>query len=234
MRERIAGAKKRKAAHIALARQFGFGVPSLERALQSASSDLALVAQATMQPFVLPTKRGKRGTLVKAGEPKFNEVHVYRLPWPIERPQALGEKQVELKVTLSYFIEPSPGQLKPITPARYRSHGLRFDLQRRAESERTFLARVNELSAASDEDAVPEGAKNDVAVDVEIEPEADQGWMFGTTVAPRSRRGRCIAMSGRAQVPISLRASTSPSTPCRAGGSIACRRSVTTARRDTR
>lgn len=180
MRERIAGARKRKAAHIALARQFGFGVPSLERALQSASSDLALVAQATIQPFVLPTKRGKRGTLVKAGEPKFNEVHVYRLPWPIERLQALGEKQVELKVTLSYFIEPSPGQLKPITPARYRSHGLRFDLQRRAESERMFLARVNELSAASDEDAVPGDAENDVAVDVEIEPEADQGWMFGT------------------------------------------------------
>ena len=109
------------------------------------SSDLALVAQATIQPFVLPTKRGKRGKLIKAGEPKFNEVHIYRLPWPVERLQALGEKQVELKVTLSYFIEPSPGQLKPITPARYRSHGLRFDLQRRAENERTFLGRVNEL-----------------------------------------------------------------------------------------
>lgn len=178
MRERISGARKRKAAHIALARQFGFGVPSLERALQSAGSDLALVAQATIQPFVLPTKRGKRGNLIKAGEPKFNEVHIYRLPWPVARLQELGDKQVELKVTLSYFIEPSPGQLKPITPARYRSHGLRFDLQRRAESERTFLARVNELSAASDEDAVPEDADN--PVDVEIEPEADQGWMFGT------------------------------------------------------
>jgi len=180
MRERIAGAQKRKAAHIALARQFGFGVPSLERALQSASSDLAMVAQATIQPFVLPTKRGKRGKLIKAGDPKFNEVHIYRLPWPIERLQALGEKQVELKVTLSYFIEPSPGQLKPITPARYRSHGLRFDLQRRAENERTFLRRVNELSAASDQDAVPEDAENDVPSDEEIEPEADKGWMFGT------------------------------------------------------
>lgn len=100
MRERIFGARKRKAAHIALARQFGFGVPSVERALQSASSDLALVAQATIQPFVLPTKRGKRGNLIKAGEPKFNEVHIYRLPWPVARLQELGDKQVELKVLL--------------------------------------------------------------------------------------------------------------------------------------
>ncbi len=177
MRERIAGAKKKKAAHLALARQFGFGVPNLERALQSASSDLALVAQATIQPFILPMKRGKRGKLVKAGEPKFDEVHIYRLPWPVARLQELGEKLVELKVTLSYFIEPSPGQLKPITPARYRSHGLRFDLQRRAEDEKTFLGRVNELSAASEEDAATDGTENDVAVD--IEPEADKGWMFG-------------------------------------------------------
>lgn len=176
MRERIAGAKKRKSAHLALARQFGFGVPSLERALQSASSDLALLAQATIQPFILPMKRGQRGKLVKAGDPKFNEVHIYRLPWPVARLQDLGEKQVELKVTLSYFIEPSPGQMQPITPARYRSHGLRFALQRRTENERRFLARVNELSAASDEAAVP----NDADLDVDIEPEADDGWMFGT------------------------------------------------------
>lgn len=57
LRERIAGARKRKAAHIALARQFGFGVPNLERALPSARNDLALVAQATIQPFVLPTRQ---------------------------------------------------------------------------------------------------------------------------------------------------------------------------------
>jgi hypothetical protein len=91
----------------------------------------------------------------------------------------LGEKQVELKVTLSYFIEPSPGQLKPVTPARYRSHGLRFDLQQRAEDERMFLERVNDLSAASDEDAEPLDSMTAAALDIEIEPEADKGWFFG-------------------------------------------------------
>jgi hypothetical protein len=64
--------------------------------------------------------------------------------------------------------------------ARSRSHGLRFDLRRRAESERTFLGCVNELSAASDEDAVLENAENDVHADEEIEPEADKGWIVGT------------------------------------------------------
>ncbi len=56
---------------------------------------------------------------------------------------------------------------------------MRFDLQRRAENERIFLARVNELSAASDENAEGAGAENDAVVDTEIEPEADKGWMFG-------------------------------------------------------
>jgi hypothetical protein len=51
MLERIAGSRKKKLAHLILARQFGFGVPSLERAFASASTDVALVAQATIQPF---------------------------------------------------------------------------------------------------------------------------------------------------------------------------------------
>jgi len=180
MRDHIAGAKKRKAAHLALARQFGYGAPSLDRALSSASSDLALVAQATIQPFIRRTKPGKKGKPIDDGAPKFNDIHIYRLPWPIEHLQALGEKRVELKVTLSYFIEPSPGQLMPITPARYRSHGLRFDLQRRLESEEDFLSRINGLAAASDHDADQVETEGTEEVEgVEIETEADTGWMFG-------------------------------------------------------
>ncbi len=181
MQERIAGAKRRKAAHIALSRQFGYGVPQLDRALSSASSDLALIAEAAIQPFYRPTKQGKRGKLIEDGPPKFRDVHIYALPWPVSTLEQLGEKRVELKVTLSYFIEPSPGQLMPVTPARYRSHGLRFDLQRPLESQADFLSRINSLAAASEveEDDVTIDEGGESLDDVEIEKEGDTGWMFG-------------------------------------------------------
>jgi hypothetical protein len=175
MRDRFKSAKGRKALHIALAREFGYGVPSLDRALASAESDLGLVAQAVIQPFKMATKLGKKGQPVADGTPKFNEVHIYDLPWPKRRLEALGEKRVELRVTLSYFIEPSPGQYAPVTPARYRSHGLRFDLQRRTENDTQFLQRINELAEAEERR--------------EVEAEADRGWSFGANSRANSAAG---------------------------------------------
>jgi Subtilase family len=162
---------KGKTQALLLAREFGYGVSSLDRALKSARGDLALISQATIQPFIMPTKTGKKGKPVNDGQPKFHQLHFYRLPWPIQALEALGEKRVELKVTLSYFIEPSPGRIAPKTPARYRSHGLRFDLQRRLENEEQFLSRINSLAAADDSE---EGAEA-----IEIEDEADDRWRFG-------------------------------------------------------
>lgn len=193
MRQRIKSARGRKAQHIALAREFGYGVPHLNRALASAESDLGLMAQTSLQPFKVPMKQGKRGHEIPDGTPKFNEVHIYDLPWPRQRLEELGEKRVELRVTLSYFIEPSPGQYAPVTPARYRSHGLRFDLQRRTENEQQFLERINDLAEAEErgEDGVElseqagEAEELSAAV-VEVETEADRGWIFG----PNSRANR--------------------------------------------
>jgi hypothetical protein len=50
---------------------------------------------------------------------------------------------VQLKITLSYFIDPNPGLSANVDPQRYQSHGLRFDLQRKNETERQFKERVN-------------------------------------------------------------------------------------------
>ena len=60
-------------------------------------------------------------------------------------------------MTLPYFIEPSSGKYAPVTPARYRSHGLRFDLQRRTETEPQFQHRINGLSDADGADEGPRG-----------------------------------------------------------------------------
>jgi hypothetical protein len=143
MRERLKACRGRKKACIALAREFGYGVPSLDRALASAQNDLALVAQAHIQPFKRERKLDAEGHVL--GAPTFNEVHYYELPWPRQSLEDLGEKDVRLKITLSYFIEPSPGQAAPVTPTRYQSYGLRYELKRLTETAAVFRQRINRL-----------------------------------------------------------------------------------------
>lgn len=115
----------------ALVRRFGYGVPDFERATASARDHLALVAQSEIQPFRMQGGR------------KFNECHYYRLPLPNEILETLNNELVDLKITLSYFVEPNPGLAANVDPQRYQSFGLRFDLQRKNESAQRFKQRVN-------------------------------------------------------------------------------------------
>lgn len=112
-------------------RRFGYGVPNLERAIASANDHLALVAQTEIQPYKLD------------GQRKFNECHYHTLPMPNDVLEGLDNEQVELKITLSYFIEPSPGFSANVDPQRYQSFGLRFDLRRKGETLVNFRRRVN-------------------------------------------------------------------------------------------
>lgn len=132
-------------------RRFGYGVPDLGRAAASAIDDLALVAQNFIQPFR------------KEGSVRFNEAHVYELPWPRDMLEELDNTRVRLKVTLSYFVEPNPSFASAIDPARYQSFGLRFDLKRARESATNFHKRNNKEMA----DGTP--AVSD----------PDDGWLFG-------------------------------------------------------
>jgi hypothetical protein len=102
---------------IALARTFGYGVPSLDRALASAENDLALFAETEIRPFKRERKPDSKGRMVLQ-PPTFNDIHYYSLPWPRQSLEDLGAANVRLKVTLSYFVEPSPGDVSPVTPAR--------------------------------------------------------------------------------------------------------------------
>ncbi|HKK30973.1 MAG TPA: S8 family peptidase [Alphaproteobacteria bacterium] len=113
-----------------LLRRFGHGVPSFERAAASAQNHLALVSQATIQPY----RRSPKG---------MNECHFYSLPWPREPLEALADQDVKLKITLSYFVEPNPGSSASFDPFRYQSLGLRFDLKRRNETPSNFAKRIN-------------------------------------------------------------------------------------------
>jgi len=144
MLARLRACKGRKKDCIALARRFGYGVPRLDRALASAQHDLALLAQTHIRPFKRERKPDESGRLV-LGAPTFDEVHYYELPWPKEALEALDDKNVRLKVTLSYFVDPSPGEASPVTPSRYQSYGFRYELKRSTETADIFHQRINRL-----------------------------------------------------------------------------------------
>ena len=52
------------------------------------------------------------------------------------------DTQVELRVTLSYFIEPSPGERGCDCKYGYASHGLRFKVIRATETLQEFKLRI--------------------------------------------------------------------------------------------
>jgi hypothetical protein len=119
-----------------LVRCFGYGVPNLERALWSAGNALTLIVQEELQPFI---------------QDKSNEMHLHKLPWPRQTLGSLGDVQVQLRVTLSYFIEPNPARRGWRKRHRYASHGLRFAVQKPAESVTAFRKRVNGAAREDDD-----------------------------------------------------------------------------------
>ncbi len=121
-------------------RRYGYGVPDLNRALQSANNDLTLIVEDDLQPFRLDDDN-----IIKTRYMKFHQ-----LPWPREELEKLVEASVELKVTLSYFIEPNPGERGWGRLHQYASHGLRFEVKRPSENDNDFRRRINR--AATDEE----------------------------------------------------------------------------------
>jgi hypothetical protein len=139
-----------------LIRHCGFGVPNLNRALWSVSNSLTMIVEADLHPFV------REGS----NEPTLRDMNLHRLPWPLSELEVLGDTEVEMRVTLSYFIEPNPSERGVRSRYRYESHGLRFDVKRPLESVSDFRSRVN--AAARDEEEGTHSGGN------------DPGWLIGT------------------------------------------------------
>ena len=129
-----------------LVQRYGFGVPDLDRALRSATNAVTLVVEDTIHPF---HKRSMR------------EIHFHDLPWPRETLLALGDAQVTVRVTLSYFIEPNPGRRGWQTRHRYQSHGLRFQVRGATQSNTDFRKRLNKAALDEDEKRPAASGHND-------------------------------------------------------------------------
>lgn len=140
MKEFFQSVDNKKTKILPFLKRYGYGVPDLNRALRSANNDLTLIIEDDLQPFCLDDKNN-----IKTRYMKF-----HGLPWPSEKLEELGEADVELKVTLSYFIEPNPGERGWGRRHQYASHGLRFEVKRPSENDDDFRRRVNK--AATDEE----------------------------------------------------------------------------------
>ncbi|HLR37461.1 MAG TPA: S8 family peptidase, partial [Chitinophagaceae bacterium] len=138
-----------------LLRTCGYGVPSLNRAIDTVSNRVNLIIQEELQPY------DKVGN-----EFKTKDMHLYELPWPKEVLQDIYDKDVKLKVTLSYFIEPGPGEKGWKDKYRYASAGLRFALNGSNDKE-DFVKRINK--DARDEEDGNTAAENTV------------NWLLGRT-----------------------------------------------------
>lgn len=167
-----------------LLRHCGYGVPSLERALYSASNSLTLIVQDQLQPYQ------KVGSTVRT-----RDMHLHDLPWPTDQLQALGDAQVTLRVTLSYFIEPNPGERGGIDKYAYQSHALRFAVRRPLETEASFRSRIN-AQAVAEEQGLP------------IAGGIDAGWTVGERTRARgslvsdSWSGTAAALANRGQLAV--------------------------------
>jgi hypothetical protein len=127
----------------AMLRRYGWGVPDLSRALKSAADDATMVVEDVLLPFK------KEKSVIKT-----RSMNLHALPWPRDELLELGAADVELRVTLSYFIEPNPGERGWTRRHRYSSHSLRFAVKRSLESLQQFRTRINKAADAEEEGAV--------------------------------------------------------------------------------
>lgn len=154
MRARIQQAAT-KAELANLLRRYGMGVPDLDRALRSATDALTLLAEARIRPFERDS-----------GRSKVREMNLHQLPWPAEQLASLGETEVSMRVTLSYFVEPNPSSRGWTGRYVYPSHSLRFAVKRPDESLDRFRQRINKR-------ARDEGQSS-------LSLKTEKGWLFGT------------------------------------------------------
>ncbi len=129
MRAEVDGASS-KTGRQQMLRRYGWGVPPEGAVLTSSSNAVTLVTQDQFQPFDGPDHTARRFRL-------------HYLPWPAETLRELAEMTVQLRVTLSYFIEPTASRRGWRRRYAYPSHGLRFELKAPLELRTDFIARIN-------------------------------------------------------------------------------------------
>ena len=89
-------------------------------------------------------------------------MNLHQFPWPRAELESIADTEVELRVTLSYYVEPNPGERGWLRRHRYPSHALRFAVKRSLETVDDFRRRINAAVTAEEEDlaTIDTGADN--------------------------------------------------------------------------
>lgn len=168
----------------ALLNTYGYGMVSLENSSYSTNRRPTLIVQRTFLPYRL-----ERGTV------RLGQMQLHDLPWPTEQLAALGEAEITLRITLSYFVEPNPSKRGWQSKFRYQSYALRFAVKAATETEEEFMARVNKLERDQDSD---EGHGDADAAD----------WTFGAQLRSRGSvhsdiwTGTAVKLAAKSQVAV--------------------------------
>jgi subtilisin family serine protease len=133
---------KAKSDYCSLMKFCGYGVPSLEKAVFSMENAVNIVLQDNLQPY----------EKLEGRNPRIKEMNFYDLPWPEEFLLSLHDIPVRVRITLSYFIEPGPGEIGWKDRYRYPSYALRFDLNNTDEDESSFRKRINVAAREEEHD----------------------------------------------------------------------------------
>jgi hypothetical protein len=157
MRKYLPATPQQKDKNILL-RRYGYGVPSLDKALRSAKNDLTMIVEDGFQPFQM-----KDSVTTK-------DMNLHTLPWPNKELEALGEREVEMRVTLSYFIEANPGERGWVRRYSYPSYGLRFATKDATETLTDFKERITGTAQKAGD---------------KTSSQKDKGWFLGTQLRSR-------------------------------------------------
>lgn len=126
----------------------GYGVPTEKKAIVSEDCYATFISEQTMTPLDRAT----------SGKYKLNAMHIFDLPWPKEILESMGDEEVKMRITLSYYIQPAPGSKTRHNKYRYPSLRLRFEVNKPTEDEAQFIRRVSHVEMEG-----VEASKNDTA-----------------------------------------------------------------------
>lgn len=137
--------------------RYGWGTPDEAKAYYSSENAFTMIIEDQIKPF----EKKPNGTTIRIREMKY-----FKLPWPKQVLRQLGSTEIEMKCTLSYFLEPDPQAVSRDRYERYKSFGLKFDVKRYDESDESAESAFNGNMYAA-------------------RPSGDNGWTVGPRLASR-------------------------------------------------
>lgn len=144
----------------------GYGIPNIEKAIECKSNYLTFISEQIIQPYKL-----------EGGDIKTNEIHYYEFPWPKDILESIGAADVTLRVTLSYYIEPNPGDKGYSTKYSYQSSALKFHLIKPNETFDNFQIRTNKINQDNLKEALGKNSLDDTDY---TKGASSERWFYGS------------------------------------------------------